>query len=810
MTTRPPYIAVMLLSATALAYEILLMRLFSIIQWHHFAYMIISLALLGYGMSGTLIAIFQDRLLLRYRGLFITATLLCALGTTVCFLFAQAVPFNPEELLWDGHQIFYLLAIFLLLSLPFFLAAGVICLTFRQYGDQAPRIYAMDLLGAGLGGPAIVFLLILVFPRDALTAIGVLGVGAALVGYRELKIRDRLLLGLTAGSAVIILLLGAWGPPLRLSPYKSLVQTLRIGGTRIIEERSGPLGLLSVVESTDIPFRHAPGLSLNASVEPPPQLGVFTDGDNLTAITRFPEDLKQLAYLDGMTSALPYHLRKLKRVLILGAGGGADILQAQFHQVPQIEAVELNHQLADMLRGKFSGFAGNFTKQPGVRLHIGEARGFLAQSKERYDLIQLSLVDAFNASASGLYALNESYLYTVEALKTYISHIKPGGFLALTRWIKIPPRDILKLFVTAIKALEESGIPSPENRLILIRGWQTGTLIVKNGPFASEEIRAVENFCQARSFDLAYTPALTPEQVNRYNLLAEPYFFQGAKALLGTDREGFFNRYKFDLRPASDDRPYFHHFFKWPLLPEILHLRKKGGMPLMEWGYMVLIVTLMLAVLTSVILIILPLAFSRCGKDRSSGNVSRWRVFSYFFAIGLAFLFIEIAFLQKFILFLYHPVVSITTTLSAFLVFAGIGSQASARLARNRPCHRIVLIAVMGIIVLALLYTFALPAFFSALTASPVGVRAICAVFIIAPLGFFMGMPFPMALAELAEHAERLVPWAWGINGCASVISAALATLLAVHLGFRVVILCAVGLYIGAGLTFPGQQKKAG
>ena len=555
MSIRPPYLSVMLLSAGALAYEILLMRLFSIIQWHHFAYMIISLALLGYGISGTLISITQDLLLPRYRSFFIACILLFSVSATGCFFVAQAIPFTAEAILWDGWQALYLLLIFFLLSLPFFFAASAICLTLRHFGGQVPRVYAMDLLGAGLGSLGIVFLLFQVFPQQALILIGLLGLVTALVAGRELHLGEGIWLRLGVFSSLLFLIIAGQSLQLKPSPYKGLVQTLRIGGTRIIEERSSPLGLLSVVESRNIPLRHAPGLSLNASQEPLPQLGVFTDGDNMTAITRFPDDIKQLAYLNQTTSALPYHLKKLRRVLILGAGGGSNILQAIDHDIPQIDAVELNPQLVEMLQGTYSRFAGKLADRKGLRLHIDEARGYLAKSEQRYDLIQLSLVDAFNASASGLYALNESYLYTIEALRLYLDHIEPGGFLALTRWIKVPPRDTLKLFATAIAALEKAGIPSPRDRLVLIRGWQTGTLLIKNGPFLAEEIHAVKNFCRTRSFDLAYTPAITQAEVNRYNILAQPFFYQGALELLGNHRKDFFERYKFDLSAARHRRP---------------------------------------------------------------------------------------------------------------------------------------------------------------------------------------------------------------------------------------------------------------
>jgi hypothetical protein len=343
----------------------------------------------------------------------------------------------------------------------------------------------------------------------------------------------------------------------------------------------------------------------------------------------------------------------------------------------------------------------------------------------------------------------------------------------------------------------------------LIRSWQTSTLLIKNGPLLSEEVRAIIKFCDDRLFDLAFTPMITPDQPNRYNILAQPFFYQGAANLLGDKREEYFDRYKFNLRPATDDRPYFHHFFKWSVLPEILQLRGKGGMPLIEWGYMVLIATLTIAMVVSVLLILVPLEVLKRAKDHLPAKIKRTHVTCYFFAIGLAFLFVEIAFIQKFILFLHHPIYAISTTLTAFLVFAGLGSHTSKKLSQQLSKRQVVRIAVSTITVLSVVYIFALPPLFLSLAALPLGIKVSLTILFIAPLAFFMGIPFPMALASLAENADRFVPWAWGINGCASVVSAVLATLLAIHFGFTAVILCAAGLYIGASMVFPEPLKKA-
>ena len=803
MSLRPPYFSVTLLSAASLAYEILLMRLFSIIQWHHFAYMFIGLALLGYGISGTVVAIHQQRLLQRFNPLYISCVALFGVSAVTCFSLAQLIPFNAEAILWDGWQVFYLTGIFLLLAIPFFFAATGICLAFMQYGTQVSRVYAVDLLGAGIGSLGVIILLLWVFPQLALVIVGVLGVVAALVASLELKVNRQPVIAIGLMFVMMLLFVSGVSLKLQLSPYKSLQQVLRINGTSIIAESSSPLGLISVVESRDIPLRHAPGQSLHSTHEPLPQLGVFTDGDNMTVLTRYPEEDMKLAYLDQTSSALPYHLKPISNVLVLGVGGGADVLQARFHQVKKIDGVELNQQMIQLVKNNFAQFTGNLFQQPGVTIYHNEVRDFLRSKPRRYDLIQLALVDAFNASASGLYALNESYLYTVEALQLYLKHLESGGYLALTRWIKLPPRDTLKLFATAVSALRQAGVSDPEQRLVLIRSWQTSTLLVKNGRFTVKELSSVQRFCDERGFDLAYTPDLKPEQVNQYNILNSPVFYQAATALLSEKSDTFMQQYKFNLQPATDDQPYFHQFFKWSTFKEIFQMRNRGGMVLLEWGYIILLVTLGIAGFFSVVLILLPLWYYQRKQTTANTSVRRRDVFYYFFAIGLAFLFIEIAFMQKFILFLHQPIYAIAVTLTAFLIFAGAGSYWSGRLLQSLTGSKILLYAIGGIILFSLVYLLLLDSLFAIMVSLPIVVKMLITVLLIAPLAICMGMPFPLAMANLVHHAKYYIPWAWGINGCASVISAVLASLLAIHFGFSTVILLAVILYGSVLMTFP-------
>jgi hypothetical protein len=798
-------LALSLVSAAALAYEILLTRLFSITQWYHFAYMMISVALLGYGAAGSCVTILRTRLEPHLETVFGWSAALFGATAVVSFFIAQYVPFNALEFLWDWSQPFWLLVIYLLLLVPFFFAAVCVCLMFTRFGDRAGRVYSFDILGAAAGCLGLVALLFAVPPLAALGWVSASAVAAATLV--SLSARPRAPMAAARFALVGLALIWALSGPLgalRTSPYKELSQTLQVMGTRTLAQTSSPLGLLTVVESPAVPFRYAPGLSLSAPSEPPEQLALFTDGEGLSAIVHYDGTRKPLAYLDYLTSAAAFHLLQRPRVLVLGSGAGSDVLQALYHSAALIEAVELNPGVIDLVQERFGAFSGRPYSQPGVRLHVGEARGFVAATDNRYDLIQIALVDAFGASSAGLYALAESYLYTVESLQAYLERLVPGGYLSITRWVSLPPRDTLKLTGMAALAVERNGVSDPGQRLALIRSWKTATLLIKNGDLAPADIAALKAFCRDRSFDLDWYPGMRAEEANRYNRLDQSWFHDGISALLGPDRRSFIERYKFNIAPATDDQPYFFRFFRWRTLPELLQLKERGGLPLLEWGYPLLVATLVQALLASAVLILGPLWLLR---NRARVAVARhlwFRGAGYFTALGFAFMFVEIAFIQKFILFLSHPLYAIAVVLFAFLLSAGLGSRASERLAALLPPRPPAAVwPVTAIVVLSMVYAGLLPVTLPAFAAWPDAARIALSVGLIFPLGFAMGMPFPLGLSAVAAAAEPLVPWVWGINACASVVSAVLATLLAIHLGFTVVLALAVALYLVAAASFP-------
>ncbi len=780
-------LAIALLSAGAVGYEILLMRLFAIVQWHHFATMVVSLALLGYGAGGSLLAWRRQALLDRFTTAFATAAGLFSLTSVAAFGLAQRIPFNPLEIVWEAGQLLRLGAIYLVLALPFACVALAIGLALAQRPGRIGSLYRADLLGAGLGAGAVMAALYTWFPAVCLmlfAAAGLLAAGLCCLAAKRPAGWLLLLAGLASPFV--------WPPALTApmpSPYKALSQALEVPGRRIVARRSSPLGLITVVESTEVPWRHAPGLSLTRPAAVATQLALFSDGAAMTPIARYQGRRQTLTYLDRRPAALAYRLLEKPRVLVLGAGGGAEVLLAGYHGARSIDAVELDGRVAELLSRDFAAYAGHLFAPPEHRLHVAEGRSFVAASRAVYDLIQVVAGDSFSAGAAGLLALNAGPLYTVEGLQSLLARLAPGGLLSLGGRLRLPPRQSLKLVATAIAALEGLGLEAA-GRLALIRGWDTVTLLLGKQEFGPAEAAAVRHFAAAHGFDLAYLPGIEESETNRFNRLSEPYLYAGTRALLGPGRAAFRAGYAFDITPASDDRPYFHDVFRWRSLPGVLALPAAGAVALVEWGYVIGLATLAQALVFGALLVVAPLALSRPVRRARAGAA----LVLYFGAVGLAFLFVEIAYMQRFTLLLGHPISAVAVVLAGFLVFAGLGSGFAGVL-ENRFGSTAVTLAVAAIALVAGLELLAWPALFALLAPLPESGKTVAALVLIAPLALPMGLPLPLGLGRLGRTAPALLPWAWAVNGCASVVGAVLALLLAMEFGLTAVVLSALVLY---------------
>ena len=786
--TRPPFIAVALLSASALAYEVLLFRLYAMIQWHHFAGMIISQALLGFGVSGIFLLLFPRLWRERMQPFFTTNLWLFAFAMPLAFLAAQQAGFNTLEIFTDWRQWLRLAAVYLCLATPFFFIANCVGAALSHYSGDIPKVYAFDLTGAGLGALGIVLLLWRIEPAQlpwllgALVALG----GFFLMPRRVYALGLLLLYGVTAGWGL------GGGAAIDISPYKGLSQTLRIPGTLVIDQRHGPQGWLAVVDSPQVPLRIAPGMSISMPRALPDQRGLFIDGEGPLAINRM-QSADDLAYLDALPTTLVYALSTPASVFIAGAGGGMAIQQAWRAGAERIRVAEANAQLIDLLSNDMADYWGWPQLQSRVELLHADSRGAMESGEARFDLVLLT-GQAQRGSSLG------AHWYTVEALQSYLAHLETGGLLAIALESRTPPRETLKLVATAARAL---GDQAPAERIALLRGWRSALLLVSPEPWPAARLERLRTLAGEGGFDLAYLPGLQAGEANRFNLLREPYFFQGATALLGTAREDYAADYKFDLTPATDDRPFFEHFFKWRILPEIWEKRAQGSFVFLDAGYPLLWWQVLQALVFSGLLILLPLGLRMRGHGRGL-----WRWSAYFAMLGLGFLMIEMAFIEKLGLILLHPVYSAAAVLSAFLVFAGLGSLSVPALTgwteRRGLSFLTVLVALLAVIVLLQAWLF--PHVFAALAAWPLSVRLGAVILMLAPVAFLMGMPFPYALECLAGVDRNWLPWAWGINGFASVVASPLALIVAMDFGFNRVMLIALGCYVLAAVFLPRSR----
>ncbi|MBN1872952.1 MAG: hypothetical protein JXA33_01875 [Anaerolineae bacterium] len=800
------------LSTATLMFEITLTRLFSVAQFYHFAFMIISLAMLGFGASGTLLALFPS---LGQRHLQrALAWLALGYGGTclAAYLLINLLPFDSFSIAWDRRQAIILVAQYIALSIPFFCSGAALGLLFVAYPRAVNCIYATNLAGSALGcvlallipswvgGEGIVWLsgldgglaaLSFAFPdRGSIVHRGVCrehrkiqeiflssAFSAAKILLSSVQAWAAALLIL--GSAAILILQPA-ALKLRLSPYKSLSYALQFPGAQVISQRWNGFSRVDVVESAGI--RSLPGLSYRYMKPLPPQRGLLVDGDDLNPILTLPVDTPEsdhLTFTGFLPSAIAYQLRPEGHVLVVEPRGGLEIWVALTQGAARVTAIESNPLIV--------AAAGNIYQAPRVMPVLEEARSFIRRTQTRYEVISLPLTTPYRPIRSGAYSLAEDYHNTVEAFRDNLHALAPGGVLVVTRWLQTPPSESLRAFALAVTAVKQSG-GNPAQQIVAFRGYATLTLLVKTAPFASEELALIRQFAVENAFDMVYAPGIRPEDGNRYNVLAEPVYYQAFTSLLAAkDRAAWYAVYPFDVTPPTDAHPFFGHFFKWSQARQVMVELGKSWQPFGGAGYFVLVALLILAIGAAALVILLPVGVTR----RGTGGVS---TLAYFGMLGLGFLFVEIPLMQRFILFLGHPAYAMTTVLFAILFFSGIGST----LAGHVPT-RVALGLLVGLICI---YAVGLPVLFSWALALPLMGRMIVAVLALAPGGVLMGMPFPQGLRRL-EAAPQCIPWAWSVNGALSVVASVLAALLALSFGFDIVLaggaLCYAGAWLAAG-----------
>ena len=765
------FTGVAVVSLCVLMLQLTLTRLFSATMYYHFAFLAISLALFGSAASGVFVYLCQVRLARVPTGRALSAAAaLFALATAAALLVILANPISPVEDTWTTSA--RLARIYVAAALAFFFAGGVVTIAIARYAPAVSRLYLFDLVGAAAG------CLLLIPVLDMLGAVNTV-----------------LAVSVLAALAAVLFEWGGSGG----RAYRAVVATVAVGlvvllGYNMQTRRLDVRKAKGLDEAGNVIFSKWNSLSrvtVWGSLANDTAL-IMIDADAATEVTRQGTDLVRHSYLARRVETLGWHLRPGSRALILGPGGGNDVIAALLFGAREVTAVEVNPIIArDLMSSEpLRSYSGRLYEQPGVRLVVDEARSFIRGSPERYDLILGTMVDTWAATAAGAFALTENNLYTVEAFKDYLEHLTPDGVLSLTRWYVDPPDQLLRLVSLGRAAVEELGLGSAAGRMVVVRGaFEQGTerayatFLLKRAPFTPGELQRVDEVAARNGFEVLYAAGRP----------SSPPF---ARLVEAPDPARLWAEMPRDLAPTRDNSPFFFHTARLGDLAAVL--RSEGEWRKNNLGTFVLGGLLALTVLFTFAFIVGPLVLARAGILRRSRAPLGWLF--YFGCLGAGFIVFEVALVQKCILFLGHPTYSLAVVLFALLLFSGIGSRLSGRFAPEVLRGRLVrVLAVVTLLVAAT--SVALSPLFDALVHLDRTWRIAIAVAALAPLGLAMGMPLPSAVRLLAREAPEIIPWAWGLNGAASVMGSAAALAIALAAGFDQALLVAASLYGMALLT---------
>jgi len=813
----PLYIGIFFFSTSVLLFELSLMRVFSILQWNYLAFMIISIAFLGYGASGTFLSVFSSILkiaegkkLYKYLLFF---SLLFSSGSLLSIFVISKVPFDLYRITTDRYQLIYLGIYYLAIAMPFFFAGICISLAISKLPEKINKIYFCDLGGASIGCISFLVLANYISLSHLLIIPPLLSFLASFLF--SLKLKDKRSIIYIAGIFVFIILFSGAESfySLPINPYKSVFTLLRYPNSQIIDRQENSFARLEVVESEGV--KYAPGLSLNFSGEIPEQLGLVTDGDGLSAITRLEgendlESLEKIEFSDYISSALGFHLIGDKRkVLIIGPGGGLDILGGIYNKAEEIWGIEMNPDVKILLQNNYADYSGNIYNREGIKILTGEGRSVLKGLEQKFDLIQISLIGSSNTASGGFHSISENYLYTVEGFIDFWQHLSDGGSLSVTRWLKFPPREIVRLCSISLEALSRMGIERPENHLAVIRSWATSTLILSKKEIGEEEIRIIKDFCDKRNFDTVYFPGIKEEDANINHILEQSYYYQEIDQLVnsfkGDELKDFYDSYFFNVSAVTDNQPYFFYTLKWENIPKIIK-STANWQPLVEWGNLIIFVTFIQGIIFSIIFIFLPLILKRFPATKRKAKVP---FLLYFASLGLGYMLLEISFIQKFILYLTNPSYSTSIIIFSFLFFSGLGSFYSKKMEKNYIGS--LKIIILTLCVILLLYQIILPHIFNTTLKYSLLVRILITIGLIFPLGFLMGMPFPLGIrlvSSINQGKEKgLIPWLWATNSFCSIIASVSAVIIALFFGFKVVAILAALAYLFGFLSINYSRK---
>jgi MFS family permease len=763
-------------SFASLSHELALMRIFSISLWYHFAFMVISIAMLGIGASGSALTVLPGLKDIRRVPIY---ALLLAIGIPASYLVANLVPFDPARLSWDRVQLLAIGLYYVVLCIPFFCFGLIVSTAYSTLSHDANAIYAADLLGAGTGALAMVWFLSLGGPETSMLILSVLLATTLL--YRPIGWVIRLAsLLLIAVSGIVLFLSPSFFQP-RISPYKPFSLALQFPGAEHVGTAYSPYSRVDLFKSPAVRF--APGLSFTYLDPLPEQTGIAVDAGDIYAMTD-ETDRKKLAFIRSLPSSLAYEVQRNRDVLIIEPRAGLALLTARLFGVETVSAIDSNPLVLRVMREYGRTHATPVYEH---QVWSGLARTWLAGTDRAFDLIDLSLMGSWPAAAFGF---AEDYRFTVEAFEQYLGHLKPEGILSLNLYIIPPPRTELRLLATLARSAEASGITDMPRHVAAVRSWDTLTVLMKRSPLTAEDIRRIKVFAHAKRFDLVYYPGIRPEESNVYVKQPGNDYAEAFRRLVNWEtRDRFMADYLFDISPVSDESPFFHYYLKIENMRAIYRVMGKKWQYFIEEGYLLPVLAGQVLIVSAV-LILLPLVKLRVRQPAITGK-DAFRTLSFFAFLGIAYLFVEVAFIQKMILSLENPSYAASTVIASLLISSGIGSALAGRM-RSLNGRRVLLV-LAGLLVL---YGLLLPGIIGMMSHYPLMIKIVLSFVVIMPAGIFMGIPFPFGVSAVGSSAPDLISWAWAVNGCFSVIAPVLAVMLALSTGYQFVLLSAAAMYL--------------
>jgi MFS family permease len=780
-------IEILLISFAGLLLEIAYTRVISFKLFYYYTYLVIGLALLGIGTGGVLVAISGRLRRASTDAIMMWGLLLGAVSVGVGYIVVAVVRTDTVAIwdygTWDSFvNVAGLLAICLALFGSFVAIGVMIATLFARKSEQIGRLYFADLLGAGIACAVVVSLLNSIGPPATIVLAGlILAVTGMRIAWRR---RSRVL---WAGAVAAGLLAVAVVQP-RLLPAQR---------TDSLKADLGDSGKWSALFRVDV---------LDVGND---QKLLYHDGLVGSAIHRWDGNPASLGRFDSDPRSFPFTARGAPpgKVMIIGAAGGNEVLASLHFDANHIDAIELNPVTYGLVTDDYAAYTGHLAESPKVNYVQGDGRSYLARSDGKYDLIWYPAPDSYsaaNAATSSAYVLSESYLYTSDAIVDSLKHLVPGGIVA-TQYgefnYEARPNRTTRYVATARHALAELGIKDPSRHIIVVTSTTdapsaVSTILVKRDAFTPAEVdRLTSSLNAVPGGTLRYAPG-HPVAGNSVTAVA---------TLPSNKLDHWFNSYPYDVRPISDDAPFFWHFTPFgDTISDIGHPIDRSDFEVII-GERVLLLLLAVATLFAAVFLLLPFVAVR---NIWSALPRKGRSALYFASLGLGFMFFEVTLIQRLVLFLGYPTYSLTVTLASILIFTGVGALLSERY-KQRP-SLVVPILLAAITGLTVFYLWGLPAVTDALLGWPLGARMLLAFVVLAPLGVCLGAFMPLglgAVARLTPYDRHYVAWGWAVNGFASVVGAVLTTILAMTFGFRVVLVLALAVYVVAVIALRGLLR---